>query len=245
MSAAILKNCVMCSKQFKTWPCRVRIGHGDHCSSVCVKKHRLLAVKARERACMVCGDVFSPRPRQLLHGRGKYCSHACLGKAFTGAGSPSFGRTHTPEEMQKRRDSLIRNGTYPIGPQNPCWKGGKQKTTQGYVMHNDWQNKRRILEHRFVAEQIRGQRLPPGVHVHHKDEDRKNNSPDNLEVLSVGAHLSLHTRGSKNAAHKIVEADAKFIRHSSLPNSQLAEMFGMTTTNVWYIKSKRTWKHVT
>lgn len=47
--------------------------------------------------------------------------------------------------------------------------------------------------HRIVAEDMLGRALEPGEVVHHKDGDRHNNDPTNLEVLpSASAHASLH-----------------------------------------------------
>ncbi len=46
--------------------------------------------------------------------------------------------------------------------------------------------------HRQVAEQILGRSLKPGEVVHHKDGNRRNNAPENLEVFSSQAeHMRL------------------------------------------------------
>jgi len=45
----------------------------------------------------------------------------------------------------------------------------------------------------FVAEQKIGRSLKAGEVVHHCDEDKLNNSPDNLEVFeSQGKHAAAH-----------------------------------------------------
>jgi len=51
---------------------------------------------------------------------------------------------------------------------------------------------REMLEHRYVMEQKLGRPLLPTEDVHHKDHDKLNNQPDNLEVMEHGAHVSLH-----------------------------------------------------
>lgn len=47
-------------------------------------------------------------------------------------------------------------------------------------------------EHRTVAERLLGRPLLPGEIVHHKDHDKRNNRPDNLEVMTQAEHARLH-----------------------------------------------------
>lgn len=57
-------------------------------------------------------------------------------------------------------------------------------------------------EHRVIGEQIAGRPLRSDEHVHHKDENKHNNDPSNLEVLTAVEHLRLHAqmRSQKRAA---------------------------------------------
>lgn len=56
-----------------------------------------------------------------------------------------------------------------------------------------------VLEHRIVVENVLGRLLKPDEIVHHKDGNRKNNHPDNLEVMNRNSHSSIHgfLRGRK------------------------------------------------
>ena len=59
-------------------------------------------------------------------------------------------------------------------------------TGNGYVKFNH----RHI--HRIVAEEMLGRRLRKGEIVHHKDGNKRNNSPDNLEVMTQSEHMHIH-----------------------------------------------------
>lgn len=50
-------------------------------------------------------------------------------------------------------------------------------------------------QHRVVAERKLGRALAPGEIVHHKDGNKKNNHPDNLEVMTQAQHMREHGLG--------------------------------------------------
>lgn len=81
----------------------------------------------------------------------------------------------------------------------PSCRGGCTTTYGGYVwefcpghpLQNNWGF---VAQHRLVAETILGRTLQQGEVVHHKDENRTNNAPDNLEVMSQREHRAHHGR---------------------------------------------------
>lgn len=50
-----------------------------------------------------------------------------------------------------------------------------------------------VYYHRHVVSIREGRWLGPDEHVHHKDENRLNNSPENLEILTPEEHLRCHS----------------------------------------------------
>lgn len=52
--------------------------------------------------------------------------------------------------------------------------------------------------HRVVAEHVLNRPLCKGEIVHHKDGDKWNNSPNNLEVMTQSEHIKLHLHSGKD-----------------------------------------------
>ena len=59
-------------------------------------------------------------------------------------------------------------------------------------LRDEYGKARLILEHRLVMEAILGRKLKRTEIIHHKDENRLNNSPSNLEVMTHYAHDHHH-----------------------------------------------------
>ncbi len=80
------------------------------------------------------------------------------------------------------------------------WNGGRIKTKRGYIMvsapdHPRADSHRYVFEHIIVAEKALGKHLPQGAVIHHVNEDKTDNRPENLVICQDnGYHLLLHRR---------------------------------------------------
>ena len=109
--------------------------------------------------------------------KARFCSKSCIWKETKG---PEYNAKIARESTEKRGASQRRKGT------------------KWYVKLNGRH------EYRVMAERMLGRALLPGEIVHHKDGNKKNNSPDNLEVMTQGRHMQEHGLGLPGVtpAHK-------------------------------------------
>lgn len=71
---------------------------------------------------------------------------------------------------------------------------------RGYVEGRIWLDEHtqiRIKKHRWIMEKMLGRKILPDEDVHHKDENKLNNEPSNLEVIMHADHTIHHKTGQK------------------------------------------------
>jgi hypothetical protein len=83
------------------------------------------------------------------------------------------------------------------GSNNPFWKGGRLKSSAGYVHllkpgHPMACRKGYVLEHRLVASEHLGRMLGRKEEVHHLNGIKDDNRWENLVVVQSGKHQKLH-----------------------------------------------------
>lgn len=83
------------------------------------------------------------------------------------------------------------------GENNPSWKGGRWIDPDGYVRtlahgHHRADQSGYVYEHILVAEAAFGGPITIDFHVHHKNEVKHDNRPENLEVLPASEHHRQH-----------------------------------------------------
>lgn len=152
--------------------------------------------------CDVCGKAFHRKPSQIQKRKRHYCSRTC----------------HNIDKREYM--SGEKNHQYGLkGSLNASWKADEKKSHYGYIQvrcldHPFRDGSDFVFEHRLVAEkhllteensvEIDGKRyLSPEYVVHHKDFDRMNNSPENLQVMKKEEHQALHVRLNPHAKNEL------------------------------------------
>ncbi|MDA2921694.1 HNH endonuclease [Patescibacteria group bacterium AH-259-L07] len=132
-----------------------------------------------ETICKKCGNNFKTWVSHLKLGKGKYCSYKCA----------SIGRILS-EETKRKIGEKSKGNMY-------AFKNGRQKAG-GYIRlympdHPNCNKKNSILEHRYMVECILGRFLEKEEIVHHIDEKKDNNIPENLYLFSSHSeHTKYH-----------------------------------------------------
>lgn len=102
------------------------------------------------------------------------------------------GKHHTEETRAKMRESHKNR----FGDKAPAWKGGRYISSDGRVIifkpEHPYAHQGYVPEHRLIMEQIVGRFLTTNEIVHHINHIPSDNRPENLMLLSRGAHTTLH-----------------------------------------------------
>lgn len=109
--------------------------------------------------------------------------------------------------------------------------------------------------HAIVAEAFHGKR-PEGMQCRHIDGNKTNNHPSNLAWGTAKENIhdkiihgtNIGPSGEKNRHAKLTADDVRSIRglcgSKSKSHKDVAKLYGITENHVYYIVSRRSWKHV-
>lgn len=134
--------------------------------------------------CDWCGKEYTSYQCGKNH---HFCSIECRRKAgkLVASSFDEDTRKRAAERITYYNKNVFNRGEYKRRNTESKRKRGSGK---GYTKI-DGRHK-----HRVVAEEMLGRPLAPGEIVHHKDGDKRNNEPDNLEVMTQSEHIREHLR---------------------------------------------------
>lgn len=178
--------CEVCGQEFEARADKPTRTCSRHCGAVLGGAGR---IKYPVQNCEICGKAFKPRIATA-----RACSTQCRNKLsehrfettcdYCGmnlrlpCAKRKYEHHFCGNECKKAWDAEHRKREAA-----PNWKGG----IHPYVQEG------KKLQHRIVAEQKIGRPLVSGEVVHHINGNKKDNRPENLEVMLKGEHMSMHS----------------------------------------------------
>jgi hypothetical protein len=189
--------------------CRLEGCSGEHCAKGWCKAHYEQYKRGKapsldrseytaERGVCAATDCENTFPQRSIGSPRLYCSRQCRDRAekqklrangwvaphkrdgwppcsIEGCDKPKMAKGLCPMHYER----VKKHGT--PGPAASKKRPGEWRTNkQGYV--HRWLNGEHQLQHRFVMEQQLGRPLAPEENVHHRNGQRNDNSPENLEL---------------------------------------------------------------
>jgi HNH endonuclease len=147
---------------------------------------------AEGSACSGCGG---PVTRQSRTGKCRACYYSQLRAESTVRRNYELGRTCSEcgAPIPNKNKTGWCRACFKVkwtGPAHHGWKGGTinasgYRVVYGHRGHPNAQSRGEILEHVLVMSEILGRPLVKGETVHHRNGDRSDNRPENLELWST------------------------------------------------------------
>ena len=135
-------------------------------------------------SCDWCGKEYTSYQCGKHH---HFCSIECRRNAgkLVASSFDDDTRRRASERITYYNKNVFNKGEYRERQANALRGRGK---ADGYIKLNGRH------EHRIVAEKMIGRTLESGEIVHHKDGNKRNNTPENLEVITQSEHIREHLR---------------------------------------------------
>ena len=137
-----------------------------------------------------------------------------------------------------------------IATPQDCWDWKAGLFTTGYGKFG--LRGKTVQSHRVAYSLVKGL-IPIGEVVRHTCDNRKCVNPDHLitgtakDNVQDAIDRGRFPRGSSSGNSKLTEMDVLEIRsqvRNGTPDSEIADAYGISVNNLWFIKTGATWKHV-
>jgi hypothetical protein len=140
-------------------------------------------------------NIYHPKPEEIPSG---LCECGC------GRHTPIATVTYKTKRQFRGHPMRFCRGHSPVrlgAARCESWRGG-QYVHRGWIYkyqpdHPNCNADGYVFEHRLIMEQSIGRLLLPNERVHHINGVHNDNRIDNLVLLTMGQHSSLHNKGRK------------------------------------------------
>lgn len=172
--------------------------------------------------------TYRVRPYLAARGMGRWCSVACANQS-------------------RRRPFAERFAAWrPVGHPTACWLWTGARDRDGYGVIDAPDYARQLRAHRVAYELAHG-RIPAGKQVMHTCDNPTCCNPNHLRVGSADENNKDKAQKLRASA-KLTADDVREIRRRLAAGhtlAEIAERFGVTGVNVWHIKHRHSWRHLT
>jgi hypothetical protein len=205
-----LVECVVCKVKNK----RNAKTESDYLCRPCKKEK---AKKDRTIICEKCQFEFERSPSVQKNRKSVVCSVCISAEANKSKLNcvDCDAPIHRPPSTRKDgveyrcRECRVRFMREQTGEDNPAWRGGRVIDQDGYVRIRMKDHPRSwgigyVYEHILVMEKKIGREVPKDMHVHHINEVKHDNRPENLALLTPSEHNAVHRRQTNLDGNKVI-----------------------------------------
>jgi NMD protein affecting ribosome stability and mRNA decay len=153
-------------------------------------------IKEESNLCRSCASKGRKKtPETIAKLSAAHCGKKHTPEHIGKIAAANRGRKRSKESIAKANASMV---GHRHGKENGNWKGGRRKTSHGYITilcprHPHADNEGYVREHRLVMESHIGRTLLPSEVVHHINGAITDNRVENLMLFScVGKHVGHH-----------------------------------------------------